>query len=87
MSPGNCITANPFSERRLRQTSQTDSRSAYLDLKKGLAESLIAWVIFPCTIDKAKVRLAMESEVIILHLQIHCQNLQIHFVVTHYVCC
>ena len=63
--PGNCIIAKPLADSNSRQAPHTDSKSAYLDLKKGLAESLTAWDILPCTTDKAKVKLAIESDCII----------------------
>src|SRR6185437_2772221 len=57
------ITARLFSLSAARHASQHDARSAYLDLKKGLLESLSAPVIFPCAFDSAAASSLMFSEV------------------------
>src|SRR6185312_6979047 len=57
------ITDSALSARCWRQASQHDARSAYLDLKKGLLESLSAPVIFPCAFDSAAASSLMFSEV------------------------
>ena len=56
------LTDNKLSEDMALDVVQKIVVAHLLDLKKGLAESLTAWDIFPCTVDKAKVKFAIESD-------------------------
>src|SRR5581483_2203944 len=58
-----CTTERPLSERALRQAFHTLSRSAYLLLKNGLAESLSAPPMTPWALAKAAASSLMLSEV------------------------
>jgi hypothetical protein len=54
--------------------STTEARSAYLDLKKGFAESFIAPFIEPCAAASAAASPAMLSDLFIYYPKLRLKN-------------